>query len=49
MDNLDILSNKDLDFVKQKLKLVSAIFHQVFIFSVNDKPSKTMRNVFSFI
>ena len=28
------------------LKLVSAIFYQIFIFSINDKPSKTMKNVF---
>ena len=28
------------------LKLVSAIFHQIFIFSSNDIPSNTMKNVF---
>ena len=27
------------------LKLVSAIFYQIFIFSSNDRPSKTMKNV----
>ena len=27
-------------------KLVSAIFYQIFIFSPNDSPSKTMKNVF---
>ena len=30
------------------LKLVSAIFYQIFIFSSNDKPSQTMKNVFYF-
>ena len=28
------------------LKLVSAIFYQIFIFSSSDRPSKTMKNVF---
>ena len=31
------------------LKLVSAIFDQFFIFSPNDSPSETMKNVFYFI
>ena len=31
------------------LKLVSAIFYQIFIFSSNDIPSNTMKNVFFFI
>ena len=31
------------------LKLVSAIFYQIFIFSPNDGPLKTMKNVFYFI
>ena len=31
------------------LKLVSAIFYQIFIFSANDSPLKTMKNVFYFI
>ena len=31
------------------LKPVSAIFYQIFIFSPNDSPSKTMKNVFYFI
>ena len=31
------------------LKLVSAIFYQIFIFSSNDSLSKTMKNVFYFI
>ena len=30
------------------LKLVSAIFYEIFIFSPNDSPSKTMKNVFFF-
>ena len=31
------------------LKLVSAIFYQIFIFWSNDRPLKTMKNVFYFI
>ena len=31
------------------LKLVSAIFYQISIFSPNDSPLKTMKNVFYFI
>ena len=31
------------------LKLVSAIFYQIFIFSLNDSPSETMGSVFYFI
>ena len=31
------------------LKPVSAIFYQIFIFSPNDKTSKTMKSVFYFI
>ena len=30
-------------------KLVSAIFDQIFIYSPNDSPSKTMKSVFYFI
>ena len=33
----------------QKLKLVSAIFYQIFIFSPNDSPLKIMKNAFYFI
>ena len=33
------------DFVYM-LKFVSAIFYQIFIFSPNDSPSKTVKNVF---
>ena len=33
-------------FLRQILKLVSAIFCQIFIFSPNDSPSKTMKSVF---
>ena len=33
----------------QKLKLMSAIFHQISIFSSNDRSSKTMKKVFYFI
>ena len=31
------------------LKLVTAIFYQIFIFSANDSPLKTIKNVFYFI
>ena len=31
------------------LKLVSTIFYQIFIFSPNDNPLKTMKNIFCFI
>ena len=31
------------------LKLVSAIFYQIFIFTPNDSPSKTMKSVFYLI
>ena len=31
------------------LKLVSAIFYEIFIFSPNDSPSKTIKNAFYFI
>ena len=31
------------------LKLVFTIFYQIFVFSSNDRPSKTMKNVFYFI
>ena len=34
---------------KKFLKLVSAIFCEIFIFSSNDSPSKVMKNVFYFI
>ena len=34
---------------EKSLKPVSAIFYQIFIFSSNDRPSKTMKNVFYFI
>ena len=36
-------------FLRQSLKLVSAIFYQISIFSPNDSPSKTMKNLFYFI
>ena len=35
--------------IKYCLKLVSAIFYQILIFSSNDSPSITMKNVFYFI
>ena len=36
-------------FVSILVKLVSAIFYQILIFSPNDSPSKTVKNVFYFI
>ena len=36
-------------YIVTKLKLVSAIFYQIFIFSPNDSPLKTMKNVVYFI
>ena len=52
--NLQVeMENIDKGFVcydtSVSLKLVSAIFYQIFIFSSNDSPSKTMKNVFYFI
>ena len=38
-----------LSFFSINLKLVSAIFYQFFIFSPNESPLKTMKNVFYFI
>ena len=35
--------------IQVSLKLVSAIFNQIFIFSPNYSPLKTMKNVFYFI
>ena len=35
--------------LRSRLKLLSTIFYQIFIFSPNDSPSKTMKNVFYFI
>ena len=36
-------------FILIWLKLVSAIFYQIFNFTSNDRPSKTLKNVFYFI
>ena len=40
---------KPFAITTKHLKLVSAIFYQIFIFSPNDNLSKTMKNVFYFI
>ena len=40
-----LLENTDLGL----LKLVSIIFYEIIIFSPNDSPSKTIKNVFYFI
>ena len=34
---------------RKDLNVVSAIFYQIFVFSQNDSPLKTMKNVFYFI
>ena len=51
---LDKLSNENKDIMIMgdfniNLKLVSAIFYQILIFSSNDRPLKTMKHVFYFI
>ena len=46
--NLNKLPSLQVD-LKTTLKLVSAIFYQIFIFSPNYSPLKTMKNVFYFI
>ena len=48
LENQEI-SGKCLNFIQRNpsvLCLVSAIFYRIFIFSPNDSPSKTMKNVF---
>ena len=45
VDTLKFAAKVDL----ASLKLVSAISYQIVIFSPNDSPSKTMKNVFYFI
>ena len=44
-----ILYKKERRKFYNNLKLVSVIFYQICIFSPNDSPSKTMKNVFYFI
>ena len=39
----------EIILLQAALKLVSAIFYQIFIFSSNDSPSKTMKNNFYLI
>ena len=43
----EMLKVKNLFFEKLQLKL--AYFYQIFIFSPNDSPSKSMKNAFYFI
>ena len=40
---------KIIIILNDNLKLVSAIFYQIFVFPPNDSPSKTMKTVFYFI
>ena len=35
--------------VPEMLKLVSVIFYQILFFSPNDRPAKTIKNIFYFI
>ena len=52
MNSSDNYEKKIVTFFENntyRLKLVSAIFYQIFIFSSNDRPLKTMENVFYFI
>ena len=44
-----ILANKLKTLIFMSLKLVSAVFYEIFIFSSNDSSSKTKKNVFYFI
>ena len=41
--------NFEILVLKSPLNFVSAIFYQIFIFSPNDSPSKTMKSVLYFI
>ena len=43
------LAKKDTFITRQDLKLVFVIFYQIFIFSPNDRPFKTKKNVVYFI
>ena len=45
----DIMNHKIAIRNYYPLKLVSAIFYQIFIFSPNDSPSKSMKNIFYLI
>ena len=45
----NLLNGELPSYLNIYLKLVSAIFYQFFIFSPNDSPLKTMKNVFYFI
>ena len=48
--SLFVLEGKnDFKWINLSLKLVSAIFYQIFIVSPNDSPLKTMENVSYFI
>ena len=47
--NIIEYKKKSLRLFADTLKLVSVIFYQIFIFSPNDSPLKTMKNVFYFI
>ena len=46
---MELFSLRLSHILKTYLKLVSAIFYQIFIFSPNDSPSKTEKNIFYFI
>ena len=47
-ENVSFLLRITIKYTLFSLKLVSAVFHQIFIFSLNDGTSKTVKNVFFF-
>ena len=46
METMSFTGSSILSLLQSFLKLVSTIFYQIFIFSSNDRPSKTMKNDF---
>ena len=49
LSNLLSIQANEVNLAKHSLKLVSAIFYQILIFSSNDSPLKNMKNVFYII
>ena len=47
--NVTVLAKIGLTYFPKPLKLIVHYFYQIFIFSPNDSPSKTTKNVFYFI
>ena len=48
-ENIEERHSEKISHYDSLLKLVSAIFHQIFIFSPYDSPSKTEKGAFYFI